>query len=76
MIGETVYLQTDLKDTKFYPYIPTDEALKPRWYKDWWAAHANKPARVIYEQGNTLHIQFDGETTAYLVGRGYLRETK
>ena len=74
MIGEIVYLQTNLADTKFYPYIPLDTSLKHRWYEGWWAAHIDKPAKVIFEKGDTLHIQFEDEQgTSYVVSRAYLR---
>lgn len=75
MNQDIVYLQDRLEDTQFYPYIPLDQTLKHRWYQEWWAAHIGKPAHVILEKGHTIHLQFEGETVAYAVSRGYLKES-
>ncbi len=72
-VGDTVYLRETVESCEFFPQLQQTDRMKSTWYKEWWTSHLNVPAKVILIDKVTMHIQFEGENSKYLLSTGYLR---
>lgn len=70
-IGDKVLLNPKIEDCEFYPILGQIEPMKALWYKNWWTLHQDKEATIVCIDRSTIHIQFDGEDTKYMVSEMY-----
>lgn len=72
-IGDEVILNPKIESCSFYVILGQVEPMKQQWYKTWWETHMGQSAHVVHVFKDTIHIQFNGEPTTYIVGESYLK---
>lgn len=72
-VGDAVQLNPVVANCKFYPILGQMEYMMLLWYQPWWDNHIGKTAHVIWMDKDSTHIQFDGETSKYLISEMYLK---